>query len=62
MLYVITWFIVILIKDVLYFEGDAAVGDGVKRHVLSMVMQKLKTGFSINLGLYVWTVSTLLSI
>ncbi|XP_070406291.1 uncharacterized protein [Nothobranchius furzeri] len=30
--------------------GDAAVGEGVRRHVLSMAMQKLKTGFSINLG------------
>ncbi|CAL8234013.1 unnamed protein product, partial [Boreogadus saida] len=31
-------------------RGDAAVGDGVNRHVLSMAMQKLKSGFSINLG------------
>uniref|UniRef100_A0A8C1TU23 Uncharacterized protein n=1 Tax=Cyprinus carpio TaxID=7962 RepID=A0A8C1TU23_CYPCA len=31
-------------------RGDAAVGDGVNRHVLSMAMQKLKTGFRINLG------------
>ncbi|XP_034068865.1 uncharacterized protein LOC117544148 isoform X1 [Gymnodraco acuticeps] len=31
-------------------RGDAAVGQGVNRHVLSMAMQKLKTGFSINLG------------
>ncbi|XP_043086057.1 uncharacterized protein LOC122332742 isoform X3 [Puntigrus tetrazona] len=30
--------------------GDAAVGTGVKRHVLSMVMQKVKTGFTLNLG------------
>ncbi|XP_052450474.1 uncharacterized protein LOC128011792 [Carassius gibelio] len=29
---------------------DAAVGKGVNRHVLSMVMQKLKTGFTLNLG------------
>ncbi|RXN11982.1 G2 M phase-specific E3 ubiquitin- ligase-like protein [Labeo rohita] len=32
------------------FAGDEAVGEGVKRHVLSMVMQKLKTGFAFNLG------------
>ncbi|XP_061582133.1 uncharacterized protein LOC133447318 isoform X3 [Cololabis saira] len=31
-------------------RGDAAVGDGVNRHVLSMAMQKLKTGFILNLG------------
>ncbi|XP_038554096.1 uncharacterized protein LOC119887344 isoform X2 [Micropterus salmoides] len=31
-------------------RGDAAVGDGVSRHVLSMAMQKLKTGFRINLA------------
>lgn len=37
----------------LYFEGDAAVGEGVNRHVLSMAMQKLKTGFNINIGWYV---------
>ncbi|XP_023822114.1 uncharacterized protein LOC105356421 isoform X2 [Oryzias latipes] len=30
--------------------GDAAIGEGVTRHVLSMAMQKLTTGFSINLG------------
>ena len=36
---------------IIYFQGDAAVGEGVNRHVLSLVMQKLKTGFSINLGL-----------
>ncbi|XP_050959187.1 uncharacterized protein LOC127160593 [Labeo rohita] len=30
--------------------GDAAVGKGVTRHVLSMVMQKLTTGFTLNLG------------
>ncbi|XP_046901646.1 uncharacterized protein LOC124484669 isoform X1 [Hypomesus transpacificus] len=33
-----------------HLRGDAAVGEGVNRHVLSLVMQKLKTGFSINLG------------
>ncbi|XP_068076695.2 uncharacterized protein [Danio rerio] len=31
--------------------GDAAVGKGVNRHILSMMMQKLKTGFTLNLGL-----------
>lgn len=31
-------------------RGDAAVGEGVTRHVLSMAMQKLKTGFRLNLG------------
>ncbi|XP_053356378.1 uncharacterized protein LOC128527807 isoform X2 [Clarias gariepinus] len=30
--------------------GDAAVGKGVNRHILSMMMQKLKTGFALNLG------------
>ncbi|XP_067227454.1 uncharacterized protein [Chanodichthys erythropterus] len=30
--------------------GDAAVGKGVNRHIFSMIMQKLKTGFSLNLG------------
>ncbi|CAM4732698.1 unnamed protein product [Leuciscus chuanchicus] len=30
--------------------GDAAVGKGVNRHILSMIMQKLKTGFSLHLG------------
>ncbi|KAK2886129.1 hypothetical protein Q8A67_016966 [Cirrhinus molitorella] len=30
--------------------GDSAVGKGVTRHVLSMVMQKLTTGFTLNLG------------
>ncbi|XP_073690559.1 G2/M phase-specific E3 ubiquitin-protein ligase-like [Garra rufa] len=30
--------------------GDAAVGKGVNRHVLSLMMQKLKTGFALNLG------------
>lgn len=34
-------------------RGDAAVGEGVTRHVLSMAMQKLKTGFRLNLGLYI---------
>ncbi|KAF3837723.1 hypothetical protein F7725_009491 [Dissostichus mawsoni] len=36
--------------DMFDAEGDAAVGQGVNRLVLSMAMQKLKTGFSINLG------------
>ncbi|KAL1249301.1 hypothetical protein QQF64_020306, partial [Cirrhinus molitorella] len=31
-------------------RGDAAVGEGVKRHVLSMLMQKLTTGFTLNWG------------
>ncbi|XP_048034538.1 uncharacterized protein LOC125260283 isoform X2 [Megalobrama amblycephala] len=30
--------------------GDEAVGTGVNRHIFSMIMQKLKTGFSLNLG------------
>ncbi|XP_078025256.1 uncharacterized protein LOC144463730 [Epinephelus lanceolatus] len=30
--------------------GDAAVSKGVNRHVVSMTMEKLKTGFTINLG------------
>lgn len=36
--------------------GDAAVGDGVNRHVLSMAMQKLKSGFMLNLGLCVGSI------
>ncbi|XP_073804063.1 uncharacterized protein [Danio rerio] len=30
--------------------GDAAVVKGVNRHILSMMMKKLKTGFTLNLG------------
>ncbi|RXN13682.1 G2 M phase-specific E3 ubiquitin- ligase-like protein [Labeo rohita] len=32
-------------------QGDAAIGDGVSRHFFSTVMEKLKYGFSLNLGL-----------
>ncbi|XP_052440572.1 uncharacterized protein LOC127979271 isoform X2 [Carassius gibelio] len=31
-------------------EGDAAVGDGVTRHFFSTILEKLKYGFSLNLG------------
>ncbi|XP_073721905.1 uncharacterized protein [Misgurnus anguillicaudatus] len=31
-------------------QGDAAVGDGVTRHFFSTVLEKLKYGFSLNLG------------
>ncbi|KAI7801370.1 hypothetical protein IRJ41_009459 [Triplophysa rosa] len=31
--------------------GDAAVGKGVNRHVFSLIMQKLKSGFTLNLGM-----------
>lgn len=50
----IIWSIVLFIHNIIFPQGDAAVGDGVNRHVLSMAMQKLKTGFRINLGLYIW--------
>lgn len=46
-------YIIWLIISNIFPQGDAAVGDGVSRHVLSMAMQKLKTGFRINLGLYI---------
>ncbi|KAI7809630.1 hypothetical protein IRJ41_013314 [Triplophysa rosa] len=36
-------------------RGDAAVGTGVNCHVLSMVMQKLKTGFMLHLGSFAAT-------
>uniref|UniRef100_A0A9J8BH17 UBZ4-type domain-containing protein n=1 Tax=Cyprinus carpio carpio TaxID=630221 RepID=A0A9J8BH17_CYPCA len=31
-------------------EGDAAIGDGVNRHLLSLTIEKLRTGFSLNFG------------
>lgn len=32
-------------------QGDAAIGDGVNRHLLSMAIEKLRTGFSLNFGI-----------
>ncbi|MEQ2219892.1 hypothetical protein XENOCAPTIV_027432, partial [Xenoophorus captivus] len=30
--------------------GDAAIGDGVKRHFLSIVMEKIQFGFNLDFG------------
>ncbi len=32
------------------FLGDLAIGDGVNRHFLSMVMHKLQHGFTVDFG------------
>lgn len=34
------------------FQGDAAIGKGVNRHTFTFMMEKLKSGFALNLGLY----------
>lgn len=36
----------------LCFIGDAAIGDGVNRHLLSVTTEKLRTGFSLNFGIH----------
>lgn len=33
-----------------FYLGDAAVGEGVKRHILSSAISKLKKGFNMNIG------------
>ena len=35
---------------ILVFSGDVAIGDGVARHFLSLVIHKLKHGFAIDVG------------
>lgn len=40
-----------LITVCLLILGDAAVGDGVTRHFFSIILEKLKYGFSLNLGM-----------
>lgn len=36
--------------QIFVFSGDMAIGDGVKRHFLSMAMQKLQHGFTVDFG------------
>lgn len=42
---------IICILFYLCFIGDTAIGDGVNRHLLSMTIEKLRTGFSLNFGI-----------
>ena len=41
------------LKELYFMLGDAAVGVGVKRHILSSAISKLKYGYKLNLGLWV---------
>lgn len=36
---------------IFFKQGDAAVGKGVTQHVFSLMMNKLKSGLSFNMGL-----------